>query len=1066
MRRTSTRSGESTTILLAPPGAGRIDHVLQTLRENRQQPGWQETWLLTPNRTQEQFLRQRLLASAGNGAVFFNVRFLRFHSLATTLAALADRPTRILQEGERRDLFRDLLADMTQAGELKVFSRVADSGGMLRAFPGFIDDLRANLVSPEAFAAAAQGARERELAAIARRYEAALSQGHVQDRTGSLVQAAAALGDARLQRHLARIDHLVVDGFDAFTPLQARVVMRLAASVGDALITLPTAPGREETVGAPLRRALDLLREHSPGPIRIEALPAGLDRRDAGLKELTTRLFTDGPASTQQQSQLQLLEAPGPAQEALAITRRIRRMLSESDARPEDCLIVLRDWSQYAGPLRAAGREHGVPLAFARGEPLVNRPVMRHLLALLELSGADFPLQETLDVLRAPCFRAPGLGREQVATLERIGRKQRVGGGRDAWLNALKASCEEGSEGLAQALQRFMEAVTPPADADTSGLWRWLRGLCGLDPQAGPDLHSLDMSSCIADGSAGIPLAAEQAALDAFDSLLKRRAGRNEAVSGTDGGQKADVDAWLVELREALARAGTGGEGARPGAVPVVEASMAQGLEARHVFIPGLSAGMFPGTGAADPLLLASERMALAERGVDPGPGDAGGDDALFLQLTGLARDSLMLSRPAEEQGRARQASHLWAAVRNLFPWQQVEKVRAAATVPPEDVASAQEALVTLQADNGSEGSAPLRAWLRRECSGLLEQVEHSARVEAARLSWHKAHDRYSGLLADPQLIAWVAGELGPQRPWSASQLNELGACRYRFFAKRLLCLEELWQPEPGLNALERGNINHKILEAVYREVDRRQLTIEAKNLDEALAILHCESQAIFDKPREVLERDPDSLWPWEQRNIRARLEAFVRRDFSEGHKWKRNLHVSGRRSHFLELNFGMKGEKFSIPFEIRGRREALNLSGKIDRVDVADNKALVLDYKSGSYTSNITNVIREGIDVQIVLYMLVAQQIFENEASQPELIGGKYQFLRDLKQSGLIQPGADLAGAAISRVGENIAAGRRGDFRVEPRLPATNGRCIRYCEFWQLCRVNGTHSPGQEAAP
>ena len=234
------------------------------------------------------------------------------------------------------------------------------------------------------------------------------------------------------------------------------------------------------------------------------------------------------------------------------------------------------------------------------------------------------------------------------------------------------------------------------------------------------------MSSCIADGTAGIPLAAEQTALDAFDSLLKRRAGRNEAGSGNDGGEKADVDAWLVELREALARAGTGGEGARPGAVPVVEASMAQGLEARHVFIPGLSAGIFPGAGAADPLLLASERVALAERGVDLGPGDGGGDDALFLQLTGLARDSLMLSRPAEEQGRARQASHLWAAVRNLFPRQQVEKVRAAATVPPEDVASALEALVTLQADKGSEGAVSLRAWLRRECSELLEQVEHS----------------------------------------------------------------------------------------------------------------------------------------------------------------------------------------------------------------------------------------------------------------------------------------------------------------------------------------------------
>ena len=94
-------------------------------------------------------------------------------------------------------------------------------------------------------------------------------------------------------------------------------------------------------------------------------------------------------------------------------------------------------------------------------------------------------------------------------------------------------------------------------------------------------------------------------------------------------------------------------------------------------------------------------------------------------------------------------------------------------------------------------------------------------------MSRYEAHDRYSGLLTDPQLIAWVAGELGPQRPWSASQLNELGACRYRFFAKRLLGLEELWQPEPGLNALDLGTLNHEILERTYGDVARRRLTIE-----------------------------------------------------------------------------------------------------------------------------------------------------------------------------------------------------------------------------------------------
>lgn len=1068
MQTTSISSTAGATILLAPPGAGKTAYVLQILREIQGRPGWQDTWLLTANTRQEQFLRQRLLAPAGDGAAFFNVRFLRFHNLAATLAALAGRPTRVLQERERQGLLRRLLDDMAQAGELSVFAQAAGSGGMLRAILDFNDELRANLVPVEEFAAAARGAREQELAAIARRYEAALLEGKVQDRTGSLAQAADALGDPALQDHLTRVDHLIVDGFDAFTPLQAQVVMRLAAGVGNALVTLPTAPDREETVGAGFRRALELLRAQGAGPLRIESLPASPARREAGLQELTTRLFSDGPASTQRQPWLRLLEAPGPEKEALAITRRIKGLLLESDARPEDCLIVLPAWPQYAGPLRAASREHGVPLAFARGEALIDQPVIHHALRLLELSDADFPLQETLDVLRAPCFRVPGLDREQVTTLERIGRVHRVSGGRDAWLRALDASRVEGSEVIVQALRRFMDAVTPPVEVESKGLWRWLRGLCGLAPQTEAGLYSLDMRSCVGDGLASESRAAEQAALDAFDGLLKRRSRSDEESSDAESGGRADVDAWLADLREALERARLQGDGARPGAVPVVEVAMARGLEARHVFIPGLSAGIFPGPGAVDPLLLASERLALAERGADLGPGDGGADDALFFQLTGLARDSLMLTRPVEENGTARQASHLWAAVRDAYPGQPVERVRAAATVPAEQVASAQEALVALKVNAASRAAAPLRTWLRRERGALLAQVEHAGGVEAARQSWYEAHDRYSGVLADEGLIAWVADELGPQRPWSATQLNDLGACRYRFFAGRLLGLEELWQPEPGLNAMERGSLNHAILERAYGDLARRGLTIEEENLDAALEALERSSRDVFKGAGRILDRPPDSLWPWEQRNIHARLEAFVRLDFSGDSPVGKRLRGAGRRSLLQEYRFGFGDKPFSIPLAMEGGQEALSLRGYIDRMDVANGRALVIDYKSGS-TAIPSGHLAEGIEVQMLVYLRAAGQLLQQDA-EVSLAGGAFLQLRSLKSSGAVsldERGEQGLRAAEQRVGENIAAARRGDFRVEPRLPdKENGRCVRYCEFWQLCRVKETRGPGQEAAP
>ncbi|MCY3945861.1 MAG: PD-(D/E)XK nuclease family protein [Anaerolineaceae bacterium] len=831
--------------------------------------------------------------------------------------------------------------------------------------------------------------------------------------------------------------------------------MQLAASVKDAIITLPTVPGREETVGAGFRRALDLLRAHSPRPIHIDAPPASLDRRDPSLQELTTRLFTDGPAFTQQLSHLHLLEAPGPEKEALAITRHIKGLLLETDARPEDCLIVARAWSQYAGPLRAAGAEHEVPLAFARGEPLIDQPVMRHLLGLLELSGADFPLQETLDLLRAPCFRVPGLGREQVTTLERIGRKQRVSGGRDAWLSALEASCVEGSENIALALRRFMKAVTPPGDTESKGLWRWLRGLCGLDAEAEPDVYSLDMRSCVAAGPTPVSFAGELAALDAFDSLLKRRARTSEEQVDKARGRQADVDAWLADLREALGRARLEGDRARPGAVTVVEASMATGLEARHVFIPGLSAEIFPRKPGVDPTLLTSEREALARRGADLGPGVGSDEDALFLQLLGLARDSLMLSRPAEVEGKSLFESHVWRELRELCDAQEVETIRKTDFTPTALVASPGEALEALAAFGDVAASQPLRSWLYSKHGELLEHVELAIQVEAGRMASGNKLDHFSGVLSDTRLIEKLATDLGEGKFWSASQLEQIGSGCFRFFASRILELQEMWQPKFGLDERGQGIINHAILEKSYSDLEQSGLAIEFDNLEVALRFLGKSAQVLFDDPPRDLGLVEDSVWKFEQQFVHRRLEAFLRSDFSGQGPLDNRLPGAGRRSRWSERNFGfVRGDLFTIPLPIDGKQENIGLRGKIDRLDEIDGRMLIVDYKRGSGPFSPTNV-QMGIDVQMLVYLHVAKMLLERELPKSNLTGGVYLYLRGLRSSRLLRSGEGMFRDAMIEIGRKIASARRGDFRTVPRHPdKDNGRCSHHCVFSQLCRI------------
>lgn len=1050
-----------TSVLAAPPGAGATEHALQLLRRLQHEPDWPCAWVLLPDGIREADFRQRLPARAAEDCSVSNIRLLRFDGLVGQVLAMAGRPAQALRQEERQGLLRDLIDDLARNDELELYAAATGMPGLLRAIAAFLDAMRHQLLSPEDFAAAAHSRRERELARIATRYRSTLAAQDRHDHTARLRQAREALDDAALQDELAQIDLLLVDGFDHFTPLQASLLMKLAACVQRALVTLPALPGRDRTAGARFRRTLSLLQQHSPRPLRIETLSAGSET----LQQVAAQLFRPDVEPQEPGDSLVLLEAPGPMQEARAITRRIRELLLETDTGPEECLIALRDRARYAGHLRMAGREHGLQLACTRGAPLGDVPAIRYLLNLLKLADDDFPLQDLLDVLRAPCFRIPGLGREEVELLDGIGRERRIAGGREAWLSAVRDCKDSDVDALAQALGDFMDAVTVPGPTDSRGHWQWLRRLCGLGREAEVDGYTLAMRECASlEGPAWLR-AREGNALKALDRLLARKARDNHRTMQAAG--EAGNDTFWLEFRTAVENEDLECEPPQAGKVLVVEAGEAAGLSARHLFIPGLSADSFPQRREVDPLYLPGERQALVARGADLGPVRPGVDDALFVQLASLARESLILTRPTVDRGTLLEASHVWQEVRRICPQHKVKAVRANDVAPVNEVASLEEALVTLAAGPAAKSVAPLRVWLRREHAGLLAQVEHARTVEVGRLSPWQPHDRYSGVLSDPQLIAQVAQMLGPDKLWSATQLNDLGAGCLRYFASRLLKLEEPWQPEHGLNALEAGGLNHIILERVYRSLEARQLTIDPANLQEALQVLDCEAQAVFDDAPRILKRELDALWPWEQQGMRSRLKAFVHLDFSAESPLGRQLPGGVRRVLWQEIQFGRGDDGFGIPLNVGGEIEELRLRGVIDRIDVAGTQALVADYKSGSTTIK-RNEALTGVNVQMPVYLQAARHLLKQLDPGLQLAGGLFLHLRGATgSSGSLQTNEKddaLVAAAMTRVAANIAAARRGDFRVEPRLPAANGRCVRYCEFAQLCRVKVTRGPSLDA--
>jgi len=150
------------------------------------------------------------------------------------------------------------------------------------------------------------------------------------------------------------------------------------------------------------------------------------------------------------------------------------------------------------------------------------------------------------------------------------------------------------------------------------------------------------------------------------------------------------------------------------------------------------------------------------------------------------------------------------------------------------------------------------------------------------------------------------------------------------------------------------------------------------------------------------------------------------------------------------------------VEIDIGGDVGRLRIGGLIDRVDRQGDRVIVIDYKTGS-TPISTNEMQEGRNFQMMVYLLATKVLLDADPldDSPRMVaGGLFWHIRNRKGSGQIvldEEGLLAMERAQAHLARYIAAGRTGDFAVQPNKPDRE-RCVRYCEFYQLCRTGRTN--------
>jgi len=433
----------------------------------------------------------------------------------------------------------------------------------------------------------------------------------------------------------------------------------------------------------------------------------------------------------------------------------------------------------------------------------------------------------------------------------------------------------------------------------------------------------------------------------------------------------------------------------------------------RALIVLGMNERVFPRFILEDPFVRDSVRSRLEHRlGCRLSRKVRGYDEErlLFELLMASAGDVVLCHQRSDEKGRMQiRSDFLPPGDPEPVPRRPAERLRAW----PLGLLTPREASLRT-----GEGEALGRA-IGWDVNTLLDALSFLRGIEA-----RGALTKYDGLVNAASYWNSVAA-FG----FSPTSLEKLAECPFRFFASRMLDLEELPEPEgeSAVTAQESGAIYHDVLEHYHREGDLE------RRLEEGFRR--------FEASRSI--RYP-VLWDVEKDRIGKVLRAFAAADDVSFYK-PRDFEVE------------LRGE---IPLEVGGRR-TVAFRGFADRLDVGPGGAFrVVDYKRSRsrYRWKMeTGVFEKGKYLQPPLYFLLAERLL----GKADLPRSKfvYYFVEEALEGGDVA--MELDGAAWARRSDFEARLKalleripRGEFPIRP-----DDHC-RYCEFHTMCRK--THLPSR----
>ena len=1019
--------------------------------------------------------RLKIFLTREQSQSFVNLQLLTFHQLSLKLfSEIHGAQTLAIKE----DLFlEETLRHIIRTGRpgTEAFAGIVERAGGCVVLWQTMRDLRDGLVDPaialealrEGHFAQRTSQRTSDLLALLAALLDFCSEKNIQDHSDLDKEATRWATESRLLKQFHQIFYY---GFYDLTQIQLEFFNAVSQQYPTTLFypLLSTTPPHEGWAFADHfyqryvqgRGGVDATRNLADEPNQNNDLP------------LTLRIFDQDPQRRYRPMpanwRCRIFNTFGVYDEISAVAKEILRLVDDDGVALDQIGVVARSLDSYGATIKEVFAQNQIPITGVIDEPLVQFPLTKAAILLLNLPAKDYLRSHVIDLLSSPYFQLNDSGASmdlrpdlwdlatrELAICRGMKEWQRLDRYTTRDLNLSQISMDDEPRAITipaaqlRALSNILNNLAEdlsrlPAQAPWSQYAKAWKGLLtkylGIGPESNAEFHDIDTMvrseiTMALDQIARLDVVEPKVLLHEFSQTFQR---------------------WLE--RSAIATTNHN----RPG-VAVSNATGARGLNFRVLFLVGMNEGVFPRTIREDAFLRDRDREVLErDLGYKVSQKLAAFDEEkmIFALLVNATRERLYCSfQRSDETGRILAPSWYLTELKRTLGDEQIfedtiprSMTRKADSKPfnREELLLPEELAIRLSLEERESTSLIAGANLS---PALFEQgLKTIARIDlsADRL------DVFDGMIESPAEYWRRLSERG----LSPTGLELYARCPFQYFARQVLGLERLEAPEDALgpSLAEFGELGHSILKLTYRELIQRGYFTGKASTVSVESVLNAAAQTAFADYETTKPIGYPLIWETLREALTQLILAVVRSDLQE---LAESGYVPADFESDLVDHFPATCPEPLSGFAIRGRTDRIDIDRKQNRLRVVDYK-----FKFGANPraedNNLSRAALRGEHLQPPFYSLLgkAKRAREDPHGAATQIEACFYYVASRWNDGPLVTKSFSAEELSGKIGNEIkntiaqlAKGiHSGQFFIQ------RGEQCRYCEVAEVCRKN--HPP------